>query len=62
MGFVTKFLNFIDFSVEDRFEILAGDRKNDIDVFKFQLGFRHVDLIFSLDGFVFQQFDFLLWF
>ena len=47
MGFITKFLSFVDLAVENGFEFLSGDRENDIDVLEFQLGFGHVDLIFS---------------
>ena len=58
MGFVTEFLDFIDFSVKDGFETFAGDRENDVDVLEFKFAFRHVDLIFPFDGFVFELFDF----
>ncbi len=60
MCFITKFLSFVDFAVENGFEFLSGDRENDIDVLEFQLGFGHVDLIFSVGCFLLQLFDFFL--
>jgi hypothetical protein len=59
MGFVTEFFDCLDFSVKDRFEVFTGDREDNIDVLEFDLAFRHVHLIFSIFGLLFEFYDFL---